>query len=192
MRLETTHAGEGTGGEALVFGLAGLIAGFTCHWAPAPAFLAVPVPSGMTTVQVNVFPALVFVVLLAAAVFLTRAAERLNQGIGMWVVGAVATVGIYILVVGLLTFGYFSQLFGLTDSLWWLNFALSGAIGAALVGMVAGTLAGTMAQSLFLAMLVCGAISGLAAFSPLFLFPWWQTSMGLLIGLWFHRAAAAE
>ena len=202
MRLETAvEKQQATSLDFLFFGIAGLISGFGVwfawpgYWPPS---LTLPVPTGLQTANVSLIPPLAFVLTMGVAVFLTGTASRLEQSLLMWIAAAAATVGIYILVVALLFAGYFSQLFGLTGNLTWINFALCGVIGAGLVGLIVGTLAGVMANRLFAAMLICGAVSGLGflvlsflevqgRLSLIFVWPWWQTSMGLLIGLWFSQ-----
>jgi hypothetical protein len=135
MRLDTTHETEATGVDALFFGAGGLISGFTCWtlggWCLAPQTgLTIPIPCGMGTAQVNLFPALCFVIAIGAALFLTRLPSRMDQNLTNWIVGAAATLGIYVFIVGLLFLGYFIQLFDLRGDMAWLNYALCGIIGA--------------------------------------------------------------
>lgn len=188
MRLETAHETQATTSiEFLFFAAAGLISGLVSWlWSDLyPRFLTIPVPSGFNVAQVNVGPALLFAVLLGVAFYLTGAGARLQQSPLTWVAAFLGTIGLYLVVVGLLFAGYFSQLFGMPG---WLNFALCGIVGAAVMGLITGTVTRSGQGALLGVMVLCGALSGLAALHPIFLFPWWQFSVATLIGLWVQAA----
>jgi hypothetical protein len=186
MRLETAHEQEHVASlEFLYFAAAGLLSGLLSWWLVAtgnvPGFLTITVKSGVQNVPVNITPSLLFATCLAAAFFLTGAAARLNSNPVNWVVAYLATVAIYFLIVAYLFAGYFSQLFRMPG---WLNFGLCGLIGAGLMALITGTLTGKVNNGVMLAMCVAGALCAFSGFSPLFLWPWWQFSVGTLIGLW--------
>lgn len=192
-RIETAqeHALEGT--EPLIFGIAGLISGFGTwqfggHF---PQFLTFQMPTGLQKAPMGLGPPLVFATMLAVALFVTGAASRLERGPLVWIGGFLAVVGLYVFVVGLLFFGYFSQLFHMPG---WLNFALCGFVGAFLLACIAGAVLGVSNGPVMGLMCIAGLVSGLVGvgwlgkWNTLFLYPWWQGAMATLIGFWVQSA----
>jgi len=180
-RLATTHEHSDVTAAPLVFTLAGLCSGAVCWLVPLPR-LAITI-GGQHVNLTN--QGLVFAAALAAAVFLTGVASRLEQTPATWIAAFVATWGLYLLVLHLLFGGYFSQLFRMPV---WLNLGLCGMIGAAMMGLITATVVKTHAGVLHLIMILAGGVSALAAFHPIFLFPWWQTVVAAVIGLWIAQA----
>jgi hypothetical protein len=129
-------------------------------------------------------PGLVFALALAAAAWLSGAVRDEEVGPASWLAAFLAVPAWYWVVVKLLFAGYFSQLFDMPG---WLNFALCGAIGAVGIGVIASFFVRKNPGWTFAALPIAGLICGFSGESGFFLFPWWQGSVAILIGLWVAR-----
>jgi hypothetical protein len=120
-----------------------------------------------------------FALAMAVALFVSRV--EIDQPFYILLGAFLGMIVLYEIGYRLLFHGYFELLFGFPL---WLNCGLCGILGAAMMGLIAGTVLGTQQGALFLALCIVGGISALAAVHPIFLYPWWQTTVGTILGLW--------
>lgn len=142
-------------------------------------------PRGVSYTRIVGTAGLSFALAMAVAFWLSRAADSIDQPLLIWVLFFGGIVVLFEVGNRLLFHGYFELLFRLPL---WLNLGLCGALGAATMGLLTASLAGAEHSGLLLPMTLLGGVTALGAFHPIFLYPWWHTTIGTLIGLWVNPA----